>query len=206
MSDGERRRLVIQAAETVFLSQGYGASGMSDIAQHAGMSKKTLYGLFDSKESLFAAVIAARRETVEPALAAGSACDVPDIVQILCRYLASFVRFVIAPRQIALYRLVIAEAHRAPDLSRAFYREGPEKARAPLAGWLKSLHAEDRLQIPDPDRAAAVLIAMAVADLHMQVMMMGDGASITDDAINRSVAEAVRIFLRGTAASCAEDK
>ncbi|WP_191909018.1 TetR/AcrR family transcriptional regulator [Hypericibacter adhaerens] len=47
-------------AEKVFVEQGYGAASMDEIAQDAGMSKKTLYQLFDTKEALFAAVITDR--------------------------------------------------------------------------------------------------------------------------------------------------
>lgn len=200
MSDAERRQRLIEAAETVFLNLGYGASAMDDIAQCAGMSKKTLYGLFDSKESLFAAVIAARRESL-PAGGLGQAApvNIESISRVLNDYLGLLARFVLAPRQVALYRLVISEAHRAPDLSRAFYCEGPERARAPLAAWLESLDDVGVLKIPDPARAAATLTAMAISELHMRVLMMGAGESVSEQDIDRNVGEAVAIFLHGCA-------
>src|SRR5262249_54909199 len=61
IEETERRQKVIEAAEQVFVAMGYGPASVDDIAHRAGMSKKTIYQVFDNKESLFAAVIAARR-------------------------------------------------------------------------------------------------------------------------------------------------
>jgi TetR/AcrR family transcriptional repressor of mexJK operon len=163
------------------------------------MSKKTLYGFFDSKESLFAAVIAARRESMPAGDLPPDVADIESIEGVLLNYVGSFARFVHAPRQDALYRLVISEAHRAPDLSRAFYREGPERARAPMAAWLKSLNRLGLLKIADPVTTAAMLIAMAIAELHMRVLMMGAGETISEVEIDRYVGEAIRTFLAGAA-------
>ncbi|MGP0180056.1 TetR/AcrR family transcriptional regulator, partial [Escherichia coli] len=41
-----RRRLILEAAEEVFFASGYGAASMEEIARVAGMSKKTVYGLY----------------------------------------------------------------------------------------------------------------------------------------------------------------
>ena len=58
-----RRERLIAAAEHVFVEMGYGAASMDGIARRAGMSKKTIYQVFETKQDLFAAVIesAARR-------------------------------------------------------------------------------------------------------------------------------------------------
>ncbi len=202
MRDEERRRLLIEAAEAVFLQTGYSASAMSDIARRAGMSKKTLYELFSSKESLFAAVIAARRETMPMAAIVAELADGEAVTMALRQYLGSLARFVLAPRQVALYRLVISEAHRAPDLSRAFYSEGPAQARAPLEQWFRSLHARRILDVPEPGTAAAMLIAMAIAELHMRVLM-GPGKPVSGVEIDEHVAQAIRVFLHG-ARGCSE--
>jgi AcrR family transcriptional regulator len=207
MDESERRQLLICAAESVFLELGYGAAGTVDIARRAGMSKKTLYRLFDSKESLFAAVIAARRESMESEpIGHNDTTSMPAIERALCRYLGKLARFVLAPRQAALYRLVIAEAHRAPELSHAFYREGPEKAHAPLANWLNTLAARGILSISDPANAAAMLIAMSIAPLHMRLLMMGECRPIDEWTIDCCVGQAVSIFLRGAARAVTANK
>ena len=195
----ERRRLLIEAAESVFLESGYSSAVTSDIARRAGMSKKTLYRLFDSKESLFAAVIASRRESIGPAPVHDVHCpDIASVRRALSHHLGQLARFILAPRQVALYRLVIAEAHRAPELSRAFYREGPGKALGQIAELLRQQNACGTLSVPDPDLDAIMLISMAVSELHMQ-LLIGAVAKIDDELIEARVSHAIRLFFDGVA-------
>lgn len=44
---------ILRAAETVFQSKGYQGAAMAQIAKEAGISIRTLYGFFQSKEQLF---------------------------------------------------------------------------------------------------------------------------------------------------------
>jgi len=52
----QRREEIIQAAEKVFFTKGFEKSTMDDIAEHAELSKGTLYLYFKSKEDLHMAV------------------------------------------------------------------------------------------------------------------------------------------------------
>ena len=52
----QRRDEIVQAAEEVFFSKGFDKSTMDDIAEHAELSKGTLYLYFKSKEDLHMAV------------------------------------------------------------------------------------------------------------------------------------------------------
>jgi len=51
------RRRVIEEADSMFFTTGFSAVTMDDIAARLGMSKKTLYRLFKSKEDLLRAVM-----------------------------------------------------------------------------------------------------------------------------------------------------
>ncbi len=51
------RTRIIEAAYTLFYTQGYSQSGIGDIAAAAGLTKRTLYQHFDSKDALIAAVM-----------------------------------------------------------------------------------------------------------------------------------------------------
>src|SRR5262249_22377170 len=52
-----KRRQIIEGARAVFLTQGFDAASMGEIARRAGVSKGTLYCYFQSKEELFAVVV-----------------------------------------------------------------------------------------------------------------------------------------------------
>ncbi|MBT2566214.1 TetR/AcrR family transcriptional regulator [Arthrobacter sp. ISL-85] len=53
MTPGERRQLLLQAAQSVFVANGYHAAGMDDIARAAYVSKPVLYQHFASKRELY---------------------------------------------------------------------------------------------------------------------------------------------------------
>src|SRR3954470_14093464 len=57
--DSVKRRQIVDAARSVFLSQGYDAASMGEIARAAGVSKGTLYVYFENKEQLFDAIVMA---------------------------------------------------------------------------------------------------------------------------------------------------
>ena len=48
----EKRELILETAETIFLRQGLFNTAMDQIAEEAGMSRRTLYRYFDKKEDL----------------------------------------------------------------------------------------------------------------------------------------------------------
>jgi AcrR family transcriptional regulator len=53
----ERRRQLLDAAREVFVSQGYHAAAMDDIAERAGVSKPVLYQHFPGKLELYLALL-----------------------------------------------------------------------------------------------------------------------------------------------------
>ena len=56
----ERRAQLLQAAQEVFVSRGYHATSMDDIAERAGVSKPVLYQHFTSKLELYLALLDGR--------------------------------------------------------------------------------------------------------------------------------------------------
>ena len=195
--DVERRKRLIDAAEHVFVEMGYGAANMDGIARRAGMSKKTIYQVFETKQDLFAAVIDSRRDALAAMIESEGAAESRRPEDALQRFLRQIARFILAPRQAALYRLAVAESQRAPELANAFYREGATKACSPLTEWLAVQHERKVLHVPDPASAAKLLFFMAIAELQMRGLI-GDGGAPEDSAIDQRVDHAVRVFLDGS--------
>jgi AcrR family transcriptional regulator len=196
IAEPERRKQLIEAAEHVFVELGYGTASMDDIAHRARMSKKTLYRVFETKEALFAAVIAARRAVLAAMIEARGCDDDRAQDDVLRRFLGQVARFVLAPRQAALYRLVIAESQRAPELAHAFYREGPTKARLALTEWLTLQNERKSLIVPDPACASSMLFSMVIAEPQM-CLLIGENREPSEAEIDRRVDRAVEIFLDG---------
>jgi AcrR family transcriptional regulator len=196
IDEAERRKILIESAEKVFVDLGYSAASVDDIAKRAGMSKKTLYQLFETKEELFAAVIAERRAALKAMIQAECCGDSLSPAEVLRKFLGEVARFVLARRQAALYRLVIAESQRAPELACAFYQEGPSKVRQSLTQWLQQKHECKELVVPDPDCSASMLCSMVIGEPQMR-LLIGDMHEPESSVIDERVAKAVALFLDG---------
>src|ERR1700761_9261235 len=59
-SDEATLQLILDAAADAFRDDGFAGTGMSAVAQRAGVSTKTLYRLVPTKADLFRRVVAAR--------------------------------------------------------------------------------------------------------------------------------------------------
>jgi AcrR family transcriptional regulator len=53
----EKKKLILDAAETLFHKYGYSKTSLDDIAKEAGLGKGTIYYYFESKEEIFIAVV-----------------------------------------------------------------------------------------------------------------------------------------------------
>lgn len=173
---------------------GYGAANMDEIARRAGMSKKTIYQVFETKQELFAAVIDSRRNELAAMIESEGSDESRKPEDVLRQFLRQIARFVLAPRQAALYRLAVAESQRAPELANAFYREGSTRACSPLTEWLAVQHARGVLHVPDPTSAAKMLFHMAIAELRV---LIGQCGQPDEAAIDDRVDYAVQVFLDG---------
>jgi AcrR family transcriptional regulator len=196
LTEADRRQLLLNAAEHVFVEQGYTAASMDDIARRAVMSKKTLYRIFDTKEALFAAVIASRRAAFDAMVGPDDLDLKREPAEALRNFMTKLASFVLAPRQSALYRLAIAESQRAPELARAFHHEGPTKACNMMQDWLREQSARGALNITDTHAAANMLFSMVIAE-PQTCMLIGDGSPPDAACIAQRVDTAVTLFMGG---------
>ncbi|CAN5586166.1 hypothetical protein BH10ACI4_BH10ACI4_08930 [soil metagenome] len=58
----ETRDLLMRAAKTIFIRDGYEGTDLNDIAELAGRTKGAIYGHFKGKEEIFLALIAQHRQ------------------------------------------------------------------------------------------------------------------------------------------------
>ena len=126
------RGRILDAAFTTFMESGFAAASMLEIATRARVSKRELYALVGSKQEMLVACIRERARRLQvPA-------DLPEPRdrQALARTLETFgtqlLREVSDPTVIAVFRLAIAEAVRAPEVARALNSIGVEASRAAL--------------------------------------------------------------------------
>jgi AcrR family transcriptional regulator len=188
-----KKLAVLKAALRLFLEQGFGATSMDAIAREAGVSKATLYAHVKSKEELFAAITATCAEQL---LATHTPFDhETDIHAALSRFGRDHVALLLSPEGAAMYRIVIAEAPRFPELGRAFYENGPAIKLNALAQYLRQADAAGTLEVDDASRAAAEFVGMLGGTVHLRAML-GHDEDISAAEREALVEHAVDTFLR----------
>ncbi|WHO75632.1 TetR/AcrR family transcriptional regulator [Rhizobium sp. BT03] len=156
-SDEDKRAHIVEIARRVFVKYGYAGSTTAVVATEAGVSKQTLYKLFQSKEELFAAVVGAHRRLMldlpRPAE------DLPIAESLEHIFMIDMDEEKDADRA-GFLQLVFREAAQFPELIDILQREGMLASRQHLADWLNDRRAEGRLTLDDPASGARMLMDM----------------------------------------------
>ncbi len=160
VSEQRRKSLLIDAAEAVFLERGYHASTMDDVAQQAGMSKKTVYQVFTAKAALFEALLIDRLGMLTMPIEE----DGLPLAESLLELLVRLGNFVLSPKQVALLRLMVAEGRRSPELVEALKRLEIGRGRGPLERWFAHKRDVGQLDIADPQENASIAFGMALGE------------------------------------------
>jgi len=190
-----RRSEILDAATEVFLENGYGGATIDLVVERAGAYKGTVYSYFGDKDGLFAAIV---EERVERILAAFGDPEVvhSDVRHALAHIAQRYMEVAMAPDAVGLWRLIIAEGTRFPELARTFYQLGPDRTHAHLAGMLSVWRERGLIRLDDPQRAAAQFFDSVGGDLHRRAMA-GILPKNLHVAIQRSIDHAVQIFWNG---------
>jgi AcrR family transcriptional regulator len=189
-----KRRQITDGARQVFMSQGFDAASMGEIARAAGVSKGTLYVYFENKEQLFESIVheecTAQAEQIfrlDP--------DDRDVEGVLTRLLCAYVAFVCRIGAASPVRTVIAIADRMPEIGRRFYETGPGRGIAALETYLQAQVEAGTLVIADCHVAAAQLIEGSQAPLFKPIIF-NVATPPAEERIAYVVGIAVRAFLK----------
>jgi AcrR family transcriptional regulator len=194
-----RRQAIIQAAAEVFLRHGYLGATTDEVAARASVSKQTLYKYFADKQHLFAETILDTTVQVVDGLSSAVAStlqDAQDVRQALRDVANGWVRGLLQPEVLRLRRLVIAEADRFPEVGRAWFDRGFDRALVTLGEALRGLADRGLLHnLSDPTLAAYQFAGLVMYQPMNQVMFAGTEALPSADKLNRIADSAVDMFL-----------
>jgi AcrR family transcriptional regulator len=191
------RSEILQAASDLFLAEGYQATSVEAVIAKVGGSKRAIYSHFGGKKELFEALVMEASNKALEGLEAEEIGDL-DLESTLLAFGRQVTRVIMSPATIALYRVVIAEGARLPEVAALFFEKGPGRGSASLAKILDHFAKRGEIDVDDTRRAAERFIAMLRDDLYLRVLL-GLSRPPTDDDIETSVEQAVQIYLRGIA-------
>jgi AcrR family transcriptional regulator len=190
-----RRAAFLKAAREVFLEYGYEAANMAEIVKRAGGSLSTLYGQFGGKKGLFEAMIDARVNALTEQMHVELAQHAP-LKEGLRRIGEAFLTKQAAADSLDVFRLMVAQAKKFPDLAEAFGQRAPEKVRKALADYLEDRAKAGELRISNPDLAASVFFDLVRARIQFRALLNASYTP-TEAEIRETVDRAVKVFLGG---------
>lgn len=190
-----KRQNIINVATEMFLADGYSGVSVDGLIAKTGGSKRTIYTYFDGKEGLFSAIIEHLcAEHVNPLLH----MDLKQLPlqQALSTVSNVFLDVVLLPRTIALHRLIVAEALRAPEAARAFFDAAPATAYGCLAEYLTWAGETGLITPGDAQTRARIFLDALTGDLQLRCLL-GLAKRPSKSERERLIAEAITIFING---------
>ena len=190
----EKTTAIIDAARKAFLARGFDAASMDQIALTAGVSKRTVYNRFRSKEELFGAAITETCSNLLPLNVDDIEASLPPeaFISALSR---AFLRGILKPDALSLRRIAAFEAERTPAIGKAYLANGPKYMVDQAAPILERLAAKGVFEIPDAREAIWQLGALITEPLYTKVIM-GDAPDNLEKAIDEQVARGVKAFMK----------
>ena len=84
---GGSREAIVEAAERLFLERGFGSVSMDELAEAAGVARRTLYNQFASKEEIFREMLLRVSGQLEHAFPPGieTQGDVEEVLRLIAR-------------------------------------------------------------------------------------------------------------------------
>lgn len=197
----DKHAVILDAATEIFLRDGFEAASMEAVTTRAGVSKATVYSHFPTKHALFAAIVHGRCACLVPRIETATETKAPP-EEVLTAIGHDFFEMLVTPTALALYRVVVAEAPRQPDLGRAFYEAGPDRLAGSLACYLAEQAGQGKLSLPDPRLAAEQFLGMLCGHHHLRVLFGICDAELTESERRRLVELAVSRFLAASRPAC----
>jgi AcrR family transcriptional regulator len=148
---------MLEAAQELFLSQGFEATSMHQIAARAGVTRRTLYAKWADKQEIFDAAVRRmledRREIlVDTGLAAPT-------FERLVRFGENALDVALDPAVLDLCRVAVAESRRFPRLATLIDEQIKHGRQARLENILRDEMAHKRIPDGDPKEMACLLLS-----------------------------------------------
>ena len=171
-TDPKKADTILDGATQEFMTHGYAATSMNQIAAAAKVSKPTLYTYFQDKAGLFVALMdrfAHRQQMLSWLQDPLTLSEDPSVV---LHRLATEILDQFAGEQLSFFmiRTIIGESARFPALARAFVAKTEQQNIQILTQFLT---AHPQVHVADPEIAARVFMGTLVHHIIKQKILHG---------------------------------
>jgi TetR/AcrR family transcriptional repressor of mexJK operon len=187
----EKRFDILAAAQAAFLEKGYGAASMEYIAREANVSKQTLYSHFMNKAELFVGVMHKKCEDMRgPLLELSENAPVDDFMFALA---VGLLESLTSTETLNLYRIVVSESPRFPEIGEQFLQAGPKDGCGMIAHYIEGQVNSGVLKCDNSLMAAEFFCDMAKGTVHLHAVLGDDLPSVEQRQARAK--ECVRVFM-----------
>jgi len=185
----KKRADIIQAAKDEFRDNGFTATSMDRIAEAASVSKRTVYNHFDSKETLFKAIVQDMCNIFQRISEHPYDVHIP-LRQQLETIAQRQMEMLCSERFLRLFKMLTAETLASPELTGPIL-ENMEKENLGLIKWIRAAGEDGKLQVMDPVSAGRQFMALLEAFTSWpylygmeRVQKMTDRQKVIDSAVD----------------------
>ena len=184
--------LILDAAQKLFYNLGFDETSLAMIINEAGGSRRSIYNEFGNKHGLLMAVIQRQVKTQSEILTSiNRDLEAKEALNQVC---FKFVVGMLSPELMSLFRLVVQQVVKFPELGEMIYKNGPMTGILPLVDYLTWLTDQKLLKIENCHFSAQMLMEMAKGPLHTRSLLLPDKQA-SEEEISYQVTKAVDIFL-----------
>jgi AcrR family transcriptional regulator len=188
---GASREAIVEAAVGLFLERGFGSVSMDELAEAAGVARRTLYNQFTSKEEIFREMLKRVSGQLESAFPPGieTRGDAEEVLRLIARMILELHK---NPEYLGFLRMVVADSRQFPWIAEEFAAVmDPLTDR--LARYLGHLTAMGVLTCHNPLLAAHQLMG-ALNEFSLWPWMVGrESLPVSTEEI---IAETIGMFLK----------
>jgi len=199
--DATLRQRILSAAFAAFMENGYAETSTLEIATRARVSKRALYEEVGNKQEMLVACIAERAKRLQLPSDLPSPTDRATLARLLTAFGAQLLRETTDPAVVAVFRLAVAEAIRAPEVARTLDAVAMATSRDALRRILTEAAWAGLLDGPPADIADR-FIGMLWGSLMVNLLLRSiDAPSPREISRRAEAATAAILRLYGTTAS-----
>jgi TetR/AcrR family transcriptional regulator, mexJK operon transcriptional repressor len=187
--------IVLAAAERAFTEYGYAGISVDAIAEKAGVSKRTVYSNFATKQALYSEVVKKRcSEVVPPAIDQAKMDANPG--KTLLEVSVAFLEALYQPSQIAFLQTVIADSRQFPDAGKLMF-DGPIlRTQQIFDDYFRKQSQRGLMQFPNIELAGAQFVSLLKINMHMS-LMLNQPTSISHRKLEEVARASIELFLHG---------
>jgi len=191
----KKKKKILSAALANFGKKGFEATTMDQIALACGVSKAALYTYCESKEDLLVMVLQESAFNIF-SRQIRTQFDDSDWETVLLNMGRSHMHIGKEKERVALFRTVIQESVRFPEIGKLFYERAYKAACDEVVDYLLHLQGKGKIDLKDIDISMAVQTYFASLQSYYLLNSIIAGIPLTNDP-EEYLQMSTRIFLNG---------